>query len=169
MRLFAAINFTDSFREGLINTREQLKDKSLSGNFTLNENLHLTLAFIGETKNISGAKNAVDRAFRNFKSFKISTERIGKFSDLWWVGIKENASLTEAAEKIQNELISAGFSIEKRKFKPHITIARQVVPKEKIFLEPPRLCMNVTRISLMQSSRISGKLCYTEIYGKDLP
>lgn len=168
MRLFVAINFDKNFKNGLINTREQLRNKSVSGNFTLDENLHLTLAFIGETKNIQGAKNAMDKAFADFKNFTITTEKIGRFSDLWWVGIKENKSLTIAAENIQRELIACGFNIEKRKFKPHITIARQVISKEKIFLDPPRLSMNVARISLMQSSRISGKLCYTEIYGKDL-
>lgn len=168
MRLFIAINFDKNFKDGLINTREELRNQSIFGNFTLDENLHLTLAFIGETKNIQGAKNAVDRAFQNFKAFKITTEKIGKFSDLWWVGIKENTYLTTAAENIQKELIASGYNIEKRKFKPHITIARQVVSKEKIFITPPCLTMNVLRISLMQSSRVSGKLCYTEIHGKDL-
>lgn len=85
MRLFIAINFDKNFKDGLINIREELRNQSVFGNFTLDENLHLTLAFIGETKNIQGAKNAVDRAFQNFKSFKITTEKIGKFSDLWWV------------------------------------------------------------------------------------
>ena len=168
MRLFIAINFDKNFKDGLINTREELRNQSVFGNFTSGENLHLTLAFIGETKNMQGAKKAVDRDFENFKGFKITSEKFGKFSDLWWVGIKENTSLTTAAENIQKELIASGYNIEKRKFKPHITIARQVVSKEKIFITPPHLTMNVSRISLMQSSRISGKLCYTEIYGKDL-
>lgn len=168
MRLFAAINFDNNFKDGLIDIREQLRNKSVSGNFTFDENLHLTLAFIGETNNVQGAKNAVDMAFSNYKSFKITTDKIGKFSDLWWIGLKESKPLSSAAEKIQHELIVSGFNIEKRKFKPHITIARQVILKEKIFITPPRLSADVTRISLMQSSRISGKLCYTEIYGKDL-
>lgn len=168
MRLFIAINFDKNFKDGLIKLREELRSQSISGNFTLDENLHLTLAFIGETKNIQGAKNAMDRAFSELKPFSICTEKTGRFSDLWWVGIKENKSLNSAAENIQRELIASGFSIEKRKFKPHITIARQIAAKEKIFLNPLRLKMDVGRISLMQSSRISGKLCYTEIYGKDL-
>lgn len=168
MRLFVAINFDKNFKEGLIKSREELRAKSLSGNFTRDENLHLTLAFIGETKNISGAKAALDRAFSGFSPFTLSAEKAGRFSDLWWVGIKENKPLLAAAEAIQKELISSGFNIEKRKFKPHITIARQVVLREKLFLTPPPLTMEVARISLMQSSRISGKLCYTEIYGRDL-
>lgn len=168
MRLFIAINFDKSFKEGLIKTREELRAQSVLGNFTSDENLHLTLAFIGETKNIQGAKNAVDRAFSSFGSFPITAEKAGRFSDLWWVGIKESKALFAVAENIQRELIASGFSIEKRKFKPHITIARQVVSKEKIFLNPPRLTMDVKRISLMQSSRVSGKLCYTEVYGKTL-
>lgn len=168
MRLFVAVNFDKSFRDGLIKIREELRRNSISGNFTLDENLHLTLAFIGETRNIQGAKNAIDRAFSNFNAFDICTKKAGKFSDLWWVGIRKNNALISSGEIIQKELISCGFNIEKRKFKPHITIARQVIPKGEFDLDIPKLSMKVSRISLMQSSRVLGKLCYTEIYHKNL-
>ena len=48
MRLFIAINFNDDIKEELENNIEDLKDEAKRGNFSLIDNLHLTLAFIGE-------------------------------------------------------------------------------------------------------------------------
>jgi nitroreductase len=48
MRLFIAINFNTDTRNRLIALQEELRTKSQSGNFSRDENLHLTLAFIGE-------------------------------------------------------------------------------------------------------------------------
>lgn len=48
MRLFIAIEFTDLVKKHLANEIKLLKNYSSSGNFTLVENLHLTLVFLGE-------------------------------------------------------------------------------------------------------------------------
>jgi 2'-5' RNA ligase len=48
MRLFITINFNDDTRSRLLALRDELRGKSKHGRFTLPENLHLTLAFIGE-------------------------------------------------------------------------------------------------------------------------
>ena len=48
MRLFVAINFNNETRSRLLDLRDELRGKSQRGNFTAPENLHLTLAFIGE-------------------------------------------------------------------------------------------------------------------------
>ena len=48
MRLFIAINFNDDTHNRLIALRDELRSRSERGNFSLPENLHLTLAFIGE-------------------------------------------------------------------------------------------------------------------------
>lgn len=48
MRLFIAINFSAETRKRFIALREELRSRSLRGSFTHDENLHLTLAFIGE-------------------------------------------------------------------------------------------------------------------------
>ncbi len=48
MRLFIAINFDDNTVNSLISLQEKLKASGAQGRFTRSENLHLTLAFIGE-------------------------------------------------------------------------------------------------------------------------
>ena len=48
MRLFIAINLSDAMKDSLISTQNALYDRGVRGNYTPEENQHLTLAFIGE-------------------------------------------------------------------------------------------------------------------------
>ncbi len=48
MRLFLAILLSDEMKDALIHTQNRWYDAGVRGNYTAEENLHLTLAFIGE-------------------------------------------------------------------------------------------------------------------------
>ena len=48
MRLFLSIQLNDAFRAALTDTQRQMRRSGMEGNFAPVENLHLTLAFIGE-------------------------------------------------------------------------------------------------------------------------
>ena len=48
MRLFIAINLSSAMKDALINIQNAFYDAGVRGNYTSEENLHLTLAFIGE-------------------------------------------------------------------------------------------------------------------------
>ena len=46
MRLFIAINLSDEMKNSLISAQKTMYDRGIRGNFTSEENMHLTLAFI---------------------------------------------------------------------------------------------------------------------------
>ena len=71
MRLFIAKNFNNDTCARLLALRDELLGKSESGRFSLPENLHLTLAFLGECdgKQTSAAKSALDAI--SFEPFDI--------------------------------------------------------------------------------------------------
>ena len=48
MRLFIAINLSDDMKAALLDLQNDLYDRGVRGRYTTEENLHLTLAFIGE-------------------------------------------------------------------------------------------------------------------------
>ena len=48
MRLFIAILPSDEMKEALIDIQNKMYDHDIRGYYTTEENLHLTLAFIGE-------------------------------------------------------------------------------------------------------------------------
>ncbi len=169
MRLFIAIDFHAEFRMKLAALRDELRMESMQGRFTPFENLHLTLAFLGECddKQLAEAKSAMDRV--EFKPFSIHIGRIGRFrrrgGDLWWAGVSENQPLTQLHAELTDNLREAGFQIEKRRFSPHITLGREIVTKAS-----PRLIekfgQTVESVKLMKSERIAGKMVYTSIYEK---
>lgn len=177
MRLFIAINFDDKIKDELCLLTDQLKNYSVSGNFTRRENLHLTLVFIGETPSnkITSIKSAIDNIQQ--QPFDIKFTHIGKFKrtggDIFWVGIDKMPALSSVYTQLYNNLTACGFNIESREYKPHLTLSRQMVlnlPLDYDNLNDyiPKQNITINKISLMKSERINGKLIYTEIYSKKL-
>lgn len=173
MRLFIALNFSDETKNKLLETQNELKSFSKSGNFTRAENLHVTLVFIGETdrreeRRILSVIDGLDA-----DSFFLTLSGFGSFGSLYWMGIKKCPPLDALYERLCSELSRNGFKIEKRGFKPHITLAREVVfppafDKAAFAQDIPEITEQIRRISLMKSERAGGKLIYTEVYGKNL-
>ena len=87
MRLFIAINLSDAMKDSLINTQNALYDLGVRGKYTSEENLHLTLAFIGEYPNAEPVLDALSSV--SFRPFELSLEGMGRFGDLWWAGIQD--------------------------------------------------------------------------------
>ena len=167
MRLFVAINFNEPTRAALLSLRDELRSLSGRGSFSLPENLHLTLAFIGEcdTKQAASVKAAMDAV--SFDPFEVQVERVGRFrrdgGDIWWAGMRADKPLTDLQRDLTGKLIDAGFRLEKRDYKPHITLGREVVTDCTPWRINP-FGETVTAIDLMKSERIAGKLTYTAIY-----
>jgi 2'-5' RNA ligase len=167
VRLFIAINFDDETIARLISLRDELRSHGECGNFTATENLHLTLAFLGEcdAKQTADIKNAMNEAA--FEPFPISIERVGRFKrdggDIWWAGAQASKPLIGFQSDLTDKLIGAGFLLDKRKYSPHITLGREVVTKAEPWQITP-FGETVKSVDLMKSERINGKLTYTAIF-----
>ena len=166
MRLFIAINFTTDTKNKLVALCDELRSRSECGRFSLPENLHLTLAFLGECndKQTAAVKEVMDEVV--FDPFDLLIERIGRFkrngSDIWWAGVRENKALSDLQRKLTFDLCLKGFNLDKRKYSPHITLGREIVTDDIPHpIEP--FGETVSRIDLMKSERINRKLTYTSI------
>ena len=80
MRLFVAISFNDESCARLLALRDELRSRSVRGNFSATENLHLTLAFIGEVSPKKVDKIEAILETVAFKPFDVSINRLGTFS-----------------------------------------------------------------------------------------
>jgi len=164
MRLFVAIHFSPGVKAVLFAAIEELRRQS-AGNFTRPENLHLTLAFIGESDRIAEAKAALSAV--TAAPFDLTVGGTGKFGDIYWAGIEKSPELFSLTDSVRTELLKRKIVIDAKPFKAHITLAREVQAKD-VKLSIPTASMTVGRISLMRSDRINGKLTYTEVFGKGL-
>lgn len=166
MRLFLAIRFSDEMKQAVDSTITDLKQQGVTGNFTRPENLHITLAFIGESTQVRRISDVVKEV--DFTPYIVELGKGGHFRDLYWVGLKHSDPLYQYVKKMRQALDDAGINYDHKKFRPHITVVRQARAANKdspITLKIPDAGMKVTRVSLMKSERIRGKLTYTEVAG----
>jgi 2'-5' RNA ligase len=92
-------------------------------------NMHITLRFIGELDE----RDAEEAHFRlsdvNVDPFNIELHGIGTFGQdqktrALWVGVKSPSTLAYLRAKVESAIVRLGQLPEKRKFRPHVTLAR---------------------------------------------
>ena len=162
MRLFYGLRF----RPGSLRQVARLRDglRPSGGAFSPQDNLHLTLAFLGE---ISPDRVPPLRALTG----QIPPAAIPKALEFPGCGVlgrqvlcleaAPSETLTALQASLCHSLRDLGFSLEDRPFRPHMTLARrwkQAAPA----LEQP-LCLAVQDLSLLLSHRPEGRLIYTPI------
>lgn len=179
MRLFIAVNFNEEIKDNLFRLTQELKKNTTRGHFTHRDNFHLTLAFIGETKDLEHAIMAIENAVEKGRipQFFLNLGGFGRFKgrdgDIYWVGVEQNQVLSELNDFIVRELRTYEFKVDDKEFKPHLTLGREIVLKQGYVINEfakliPAMTMLVSEIGLMKSERIDGKLVYTKVYYKNL-
>ena len=94
--------------------------------------LHLTLKFLGEIpeERLGDIYEAVERAVDGASPFSLVLAGLGGFPDLRkprviWLGVLRGGEFLEKLhQRVDAQLALCGFSREKRKFSPHLTIGR---------------------------------------------
>ena len=146
----------------LIEAQNQMYEGGVRGNYSPEENLHLTLAFIGEYPNLDDVMDVLDKV--TFTPFEISLEGIGSFGDLWWAGIRDNPALQAVVRRIRRALSDAQIPFDRKPFRAHITLLRKAQMEHGMpAVELPDEKMTVKTISLMRSDRGKNGMIYTEI------
>lgn len=166
MRLFLAVPFPPEVRSHLAEAQRQLRAQGVQANFSRPENLHLTLAFLGETPRCRDAARAMAAA--QDRCFPLTLGGFGHFGDVLWMGVEPCPALTDLATSLQARLREAGFALEDRPFRPHITLARRARCPQPPQLHLPPLTMTVDRMVLMESLRQEGRLVYRVVQEKRL-
>ncbi len=160
MRLFVALRLSDEMLKSLTDVMHDLKKQGIKGNYVPMKNLHLTLAFIGETDDVSAVKEALKGI--SVKPFRLTLSDMGTFGDILWAGVKGNQGLSTVARQVRDALDTAQVTYDRKKFEPHITLIRKMSGNWKK-VSAPKGEMMVKGISLMKSSQKDGRTVYTEL------
>ena len=166
MRLFVAIPFPPDVRAHLAQAQQLLRSQGVRGNFSRVENLHLTLAFLGETPRCRDAARAMAAA--EDRCFSMTLHGLGRFGDVWWMGVVPCPPLEDLAVSLQARLREAGFALESRPFRPHITLLRKAQGPPAPRLDLPPATMQAEKMVLMESLRQDGRLVYRVVQEKRL-
>ena len=162
MRLFIAVDLADNMKKALVGTLHELKKQGITGSYVPVQNLHLTLAFLGEVKDPDEVIKVMDSL--QAESSRLSFDGFGNFGDTWWVGIKANQKLKKYASDLRKALQEADLPCDQSKFEPHVTLVRKMKGKKPAGIVVPKEDMMVRKISLMRSDYKDGKRVYKEIY-----
>ena len=160
MRLFIAIRLSDEMKAALIHTQNTLYDYGIRGNYTKEENLHLTLAFIGEFPDPQPVMDALETV--RFTPFDLELQGMGCFDDLWWAGMKDSAPLTAVVRRIRRALSDAEIPFDRKRFMPHITLIRKANGRMP-GVDLQKASATVSSIALMRSDRGKNGMIYSEI------
>lgn len=124
-RIFIALRPPSVLRDALIDLMEGVEDARWQGE----DQLHLTLRFIGETDPHRADDLAEALEGLHGEPFELTIAGTGIFerkgvAHTLWAGIAPCRQLNDLQRKIERVCVRAGFEAEHRKFHPHITLAR---------------------------------------------
>ncbi len=160
MRLFVAIGLSGEMKDALTAAQDGMFDRGVRGSFTPAENMHLTLAFIGEYPDAEAVLDALSAV--SFAPFELTLEGVGCFGDLWWAGLADCAPLASLARQVRRVLAEEGIPFDRKRFSPHVTLIRRASGKLP-GIRPRPVSMTVGAISLMRSDRGKRGMIYTEL------
>ena len=123
-RLFVAIRPPEAIRDRLIDAMEDSPELRWVGD----EQLHLTLRFIGEVERPLADDIALALTRIRSDRFELRVTGVGIFErrsgGTLWAGIEPKQPLAALAAKVERACVAAGLEPEHRAFHPHITLAR---------------------------------------------
>ena len=125
MRLFVGLTLPNHIRARLV----ALKGGLPNARWIAEENLHLSLRFIGEVP--GGNDRDIDLGLQSVTAspFDLTLSGSGAFDRRGrvhsvWAGVEKSDTLTALRDRIESALVRTGLEPEHRKFTPHVTLAR---------------------------------------------
>ena len=123
-RLFVAIRPPEDIRDLLIDAMDDSPELRWVGD----DQLHLTLRFIGEVESPLADDIALALGRVRFEPFALSAAGVGMFEQrnggALWAAVRPKEPLAALGAKVERACVGAGLEPERRAFHPHITLAR---------------------------------------------
>jgi 2'-5' RNA ligase len=141
IRCFIAIEIPEAIRKAVTAVTDSLKNTGADVKWVSDENIHITLQFLGETEEslIPKIKDTLDKILAPYSPFYIKMSHIGCFPDgrhprVIWVGIEECRTLINLHNDITNAMAEFGYPKEDKEFTAHGTIGRVKSQKNSLGL-----------------------------------
>jgi 2'-5' RNA ligase len=124
LRLFAALAMPEE-----IGTALQTRQSGIEGaRWRPLEALHVTLRFFGQVREDVARDLDGELARIGGRPFEINLQGAGSFADgddinAVWAGVAPNPALSRLAEACESAARRAGLAADKRRYRPHVTLA----------------------------------------------
>lgn len=166
MRLFAALDLDETAREAVVALRKRIAKRFDSDiRWTNPEQLHLTLAFVGEVDDAVGATVAAAMTPPiDMPAYPLALGGLGVFPPhgaprVLWIGSSRGARETIDLQRLVAErLATAGVELERRPFHAHLTLGRWRASRDRDRRAVAELadtgeiaCVDVDHVALYES------------------
>ncbi|HET7580013.1 MAG TPA: RNA 2',3'-cyclic phosphodiesterase [Bacillales bacterium] len=129
---FLAVPLPDPERERLSQQAQSLKRELPYKHWPDPRDYHVTLAFLGAAgfQKINETKQAVARAVEHCIPFSMALNGLGTFGKteqprVLWAGVDADSPLHDLQRSVHGACQSVGFELDKRPYRPHITLAKK--------------------------------------------
>ncbi|MEH7379606.1 RNA 2',3'-cyclic phosphodiesterase [Bacillus sp. JJ1533] len=130
---FLALALPAETKELLYKWRGLLEQRLSFKSWVHPEDLHITLAFLGGQatfKQLTAIKRQMPDIAKQHENFNLQLNGLGTFGKkdsprILWAGVDESESLRKLQRDVYVACTDLGFSLDKRPFAPHITMARK--------------------------------------------
>lgn len=131
-RVFTGIQLPKESKKAIYQQIQTLQEEYPSLKWVAQENLHLTLNFLGQIdkKTLTQVKAVLQKVREKCTCFQVTLTYLGAFPSIknprvLWVGLGEGKSaVTELHRRLEEGFIPLGFPRNKKKYHPHLTLAR---------------------------------------------
>jgi len=127
LRLFFAL-WPDAATRGTLDALAREVAVETGGRTVAADNLHLTLAFLGERPAAIVPELCASAAAIDGLRFRLSLDDVGcwrKADIAWLAASKRAARLQDLRQHVMNALATLQIVIDERRFAPHVTLARR--------------------------------------------
>lgn len=139
---FFALALPSEIKQSLNKISEQIKENLTFKNWVHLEDYHITLAFLGHADDAQ-LQDAVELsliALEGISAFPLEISSLGVFGPpksprILWAGTKHSAQLLDVQSYVFRACERADFKLDKRPFKPHITMARKWIGETPFNME----------------------------------
>lgn len=140
MRVFLAVGLDSEVRGRLAELERELRPLIRRARWVRPEALHFTLRFFGEVsvEGVESLATSLREACAGLPAFALDLRGCGVFPDrgnprVLWVGVPQPpTALFELQSRAEAVARALGFAPEKRRFEPHLTVARFREPVERM-------------------------------------
>lgn len=164
---FFAVKLPESTKLVMKEHCEKLKETLPFHRWVHHQDMHITLAFLGyaPSEKLEMAEKKTAEKIFGTKPFQLRIDRLGVFGKqdsprIFFADTEESNELQLIRQKVYTACEEAGFKLETRPFRPHITLARKWAGEEPFQKEalavwkehqPEPLAFTATDIALYQT------------------
>ncbi|NNV05976.1 RNA 2',3'-cyclic phosphodiesterase [Geobacillus sp. C56-T2] len=129
---FIAVPLTDEAKQAMARFADQAAPSLPFRTWVHEKDYHITLAFLGDVPpdQMAPLSEALAATAAHHAPFSLQLARLGTFGErkaprVFWQGVIESEPLRALQRDVYEACVRLGFSLDRRPFAPHITIARR--------------------------------------------